>query len=337
MYIISQNTKQYKANLHSHSVLSDGKKTPEELKKMYKEKGYSVLSITDHEVPKNHSALSDDDFIMITGYEAYVRVNPNYVYDVYAKEIHMNFYAKEPQNEAIICYNKNAVKFIPDEDIKNYTLIGSQREREYSVQYINEYIKTAVENGYIVAYNHPYWSMESEEDVLKYEGFFSMEMCNYGSYLATRLEYNGALYDKMLLSGKAIACHGGDDNHNKYPEGSSEFDSFGVFTMIMPQSFTYDGIINAMEKGDMYCSMGPVFKEISVVGNKLHVECSPVQCITLHTGRKMPLHKRCNIDEEITSADFEIDDRAPFIRISACDKYGRAADTRGYFRHEFEK
>ena len=46
MYLISPDKKQYKANLHCHSVYSDGKKTPEELKEMYKEKGYSILSIT---------------------------------------------------------------------------------------------------------------------------------------------------------------------------------------------------------------------------------------------------------------------------------------------------
>ena len=98
MYLISPKQKQYKANLHSHSTLSDGKKTPEELKQMYKDQGYSILAITDHEVPKNHSKMNDKDFIMVTGYEVYVRTDPNYVYDVYAKEIHMNFFAKNPEN-----------------------------------------------------------------------------------------------------------------------------------------------------------------------------------------------------------------------------------------------
>ena len=69
MYLISPNQKQYKANLHCHSVLSDGKKTPEDLKQMYKNKGYSILAITDHETPKNHQYLNDDNFLTVTGYE----------------------------------------------------------------------------------------------------------------------------------------------------------------------------------------------------------------------------------------------------------------------------
>ena len=301
---------------------------------MYKNHGYSILSITDHEVPKNHSNLSDENFIMITGYEGYVRTRDDYVYDVYENEIHMNLFAKEPDNEALVCYYPPSCKYISKEDLKNYVKVGTERKREYTVDYINEYIKCANENGYLVAYNHPYWSMEKEEDVLKYEGFFSMEMCNYGSYLASRLEYNGNLYDKLILSGKKIFCHGGDDNHNKFPENSAEFDSFGVFTMICTDTFTYSGIINAMEKGNMYCSMGPVFKEISFENNKLHIECSDVQCITVYTGRKMPLHQRCKMDEAITIADFEIDDSAKFIRVSATDKYGNAADTRAFMRDE---
>ena len=59
MYLISPFKKQYKANLHSHSVFSDGAKTPEELKAAYQSQGYSVLAITDHETPKNHTYLSD--------------------------------------------------------------------------------------------------------------------------------------------------------------------------------------------------------------------------------------------------------------------------------------
>lgn len=331
MYLISPLKKQYKANLHCHSVFSDGKKTPYELKDMYKDKGYSILSITDHETPKNHSYLSDSDFLAITGYETYVRPNADCRYDVYDKEIHINLFARDPQNEAIVCYNSKYCKYITDEQKEKYKKVGSQRTREYSVEYINELIKTAKENGYIAAYNHPWWSMEPESDILSYEGFFSMEMCNYGSYLIGHLEYNAALYDKLLSGGKRIACHSADDNHNKAP---MEFDSFGAFTMIMPESFTYDSVINAMEKGEMYSSMGPEFKEVSIEGNKIHIECSEVEQIRVFTGSKMPKSKFAPENETITSADFEIDDRAKYVRVSIVDKNGRFADTRGFFRDE---
>ncbi|OGF52584.1 MAG: hypothetical protein A2497_00505 [Candidatus Firestonebacteria bacterium RifOxyC12_full_39_7] len=37
-----------KGNLHLHSTLSDGLKSPEELFKLYKAAGYDFLSLTDH-------------------------------------------------------------------------------------------------------------------------------------------------------------------------------------------------------------------------------------------------------------------------------------------------
>lgn len=49
-YLLPKSGSFYKANLHCHSTVSDGKLTPEELKKIYKEKGYSVIAYTDHDV-----------------------------------------------------------------------------------------------------------------------------------------------------------------------------------------------------------------------------------------------------------------------------------------------
>ncbi len=334
MYLISPNQKQYKANLHSHSVFSDGKKTPEELKEMYKNNGYSILAITDHETPKNHQYLNDDDFLAVTGYEVYIRNNNNASFNVYGKEIHLNLFAKNPDNETYICFNPKYCKYMSQDQIEKLVKKGSEKPREYSVEYINEFIKTAKENGYIVAYNHPWWSMEDEQDILAYDGFFSMEMCNYGAYLLSRLEYNAALYDKMLKKGKRIFCHSTDDNHNTYPDDSPMCDSFGGFTMIMPEDFTYESVIKAMENGQMYSSMGPVFKEISVDGDKVHIECSDVDRIMMFTGSKAPKSKFANHGETITSANFEIDPNFQYVRISAVDSCGRFADTRGYFKDE---
>jgi DNA polymerase III alpha subunit len=80
--LISSDKKQYKANLHCHSVLSDGCRTPEELKEMYRSRGYDILAITDHERPFQHQSLAEKDFIMLTGYECYIRPDPAGKYNV---------------------------------------------------------------------------------------------------------------------------------------------------------------------------------------------------------------------------------------------------------------
>ena len=68
-FLLPEKGKFYKANLHSHSTVSDGALTPDELKNRYKAKGYSVLAFTDHELIVDHSELDDTDFLTITGME----------------------------------------------------------------------------------------------------------------------------------------------------------------------------------------------------------------------------------------------------------------------------
>ena len=69
IYLLSEKKNRYKANLHCHSTVSDGCYTPEQLKRIYKERGYAILAITDHEVLVPHNELSDDDFLLLPGYE----------------------------------------------------------------------------------------------------------------------------------------------------------------------------------------------------------------------------------------------------------------------------
>lgn len=335
-YLISPDKKQYKANLHCHSNLSDGNLTPEALKELYKNNGYDILAITDHERPRCHQNLADPDFMILTGYECYIRPDKNARYNPFSEEVHLNLFARDPQNITMICYNEAFCKYLIRDNALGEIVsrVGSERPREYTKEYIDEYIRTAKENGYIVAYNHPYWSMEDEVNAMAHEGCFSMEICNYGSYVMNGLEYCGALYDKMLFHGRHIFCHGTDDNHNKYPVGHPECDSFGAFTMIMPEQFTYDNVIGAMETGEMYASMGPLFKEVSIDGDKLHVECSEVAHIYAYNGGKTPGRLHAMPGETLTSADFVIDPRARYVRVSIQDAQGRWADTRGFFRDE---
>ena len=104
--------------------------------------------------------------------------------------------------------------------------------------------------------------------------------------------------------------------------------------MIMPETFTYGGVIAAMESGEMYASMGPLFKEVSIDGDKLHVECSEVSHIYLYNGGKRPGRLHAAPGESLTSGDFEIDKDARYIRVSIRDAQGCWADTRGFFRDE---
>lgn len=68
MIVFDGNRKLYKANLHLHTTLSDGRKTPEEARAIYKENGYDFLAITDHRKVTTQT-MTDGDLISIQSIE----------------------------------------------------------------------------------------------------------------------------------------------------------------------------------------------------------------------------------------------------------------------------
>lgn len=337
--LLSAEKKQYKANLHCHSTRSDGKLTPEELKAAYKERGYDILAITDHCNPCDHTAMSDPDFLMLTGYEAYIRPTDGKSCP-YKPEVHLNLFARDPHNLKYICYNRGFCKYIPEEEQENLDRVGSERPREYTTEYVNEFIRTAIENGYLVSYNHPFWSMESEERILSYENCFSLEMYNTGSYRVNGVENGEGIYDAMLRKGMRIGCHGGDDNHNKEPLDSPDSDSFLAHTMILADELEYGAVIDALDRKEFYASTGPRIEEIAVYeteeGKRVRVKCSPAKRVFLFMGSKSVKHATAPVGEVLTEVDLPLAKKARFIRVSVHDGEGGTANSRGFFPEEWE-
>ena len=330
---IAKDQPQYKANLHCHSVHSDGKLTPAELKAAYKDHGYSILAITDHEVPHDYSDMTEKDFLMLTGYEAYIRT-PDH--NVFSPEIHIGLLSKQPHNLKYINYDPKLCKYLTEEEQAKLEKVGTEGTRTYSVEYINSFVKTATENGYLCSYNHPAWSLEPYETISQYRGFFSMEMYNHSSNLINCMEYNAQLYNRLLREGKKLYVHSADDNHNKSPFDSPECDSFGGFTMILSRELTYPSVIEALEKGDFYSSMGPIIRELTFDGNHVHIETSPAKQITMLMGGKGTRRALGTLSEPVTCADFEIPSYPSHIRLNVVDFEGKCADTRAFFRDELE-
>jgi hypothetical protein len=325
---------QYKANLHCHTTLSDGHLTPEEVVAQYHDHGYSVLCITDHEYPCDHSNLSTPDFLMLTGYEAYIRPTADAKVDPFGPEIHMNLFAKDPHNTTFIAYDPNFVKYMPHELAEAQPQAGVTGPRHYNISYVNRFIRDAVASGYLVTYNHPVWSMEPESTILSYKGCFSLEIFNTSSQEISGCESNGALYDRLLRGGRRLYCHGSDDNHNARPMGDPGCDSFGSWTMILAPELTYDSVYHALENGDFYASTGPTITALHFDGKNVHLECSEAERVVMIASPKRTVRAYHPDHTPICSADFEIPDNAPYVRFSVFGANGTAAHTRAFFRDE---
>ncbi|MBO4366408.1 MAG: hypothetical protein J5843_01990 [Clostridia bacterium] len=338
--MIFLNERQYKANLHAHSTLSDGRKTPAELKELYKSRGYSVLAITDHERPHDHTAMTDPDFLLLTGYEVYIRPDPDGRYNRFAPEVHLNLLAKDPHNTDLICPHRPYIKYVPADEFPLLHTCGPDTPRAYTTEYINRFIRIAKEDGYLVTYNHPVWSMEDPERILSYEGIFSMEMSNFTSQTVGLPEYNGALYDWLLVKGKRLYTHAADDNHNAHPLDGPRCDSFGGMTYLCTEDgeLSYGGIIRALETGSFYASSGPqiLSLETDEAGTQVTVRTSPASSVVLMTGSKTPVLALPETPGGcVTEAVFPIHPAAPYFRVHVNGKDGGYADSRGYFRDEW--
>ena len=339
-YLLPNNKNVYKANLHCHSTLSDGKMTPEELAKAYYEHGYSVLSITDHEFFADHSDLNREDFLMLTGYELQL-VDPVRPRRQDQKCAHMCIISRDPHTMKHVLFNPDASDLRRlchiQEEIPGMEYVGEILcEKYYDVDLINEAARLANENGMLIAYNHPTWSLEGEETYTKLKGFYAMEVYNNDCFMNCGLdEYNPRVYDSMLRSGQRIACIATDDAHAGHPIGHPKCDLFGGWTNIFAESLSYENIIKALSDQDFYASTGPTIKECYYEDGKVYVRTDDVQSIALTTGGRRAESERAPYGETINEAVFTVQPGDHYIRITVKDVYGRPANTRGYFLDEF--
>ena len=68
-FLLPESGNYYKANLHCHTNISDGNRTPEEIKSAYKAHGYSIVAYTDHDVFIPHPELCDESFLALNSME----------------------------------------------------------------------------------------------------------------------------------------------------------------------------------------------------------------------------------------------------------------------------
>lgn len=214
--LLDEKQNKYKANLHCHSTVSDGRLTPEEIKKAYTEKGYSIVAYTDHDVLIAHDELNDENFLSFHGYEIEVTEDKS---GPEAKSTHLCLIQKDPRNLKQVCWHREKYLYSNTTLYKNKVIFDETKkdfERTYSPECVNEIIKEGRENGFFVTYNHPNWSGENAEIYNKYTGMHAIEICNYSCFNDGFDDYFPQAYDDLLRKGEKIYCISADDNHNVY-------------------------------------------------------------------------------------------------------------------------
>ena len=334
-YLLPEKGSFYKANLHCHTTVSDGRLTPEEVKRQYMEKGYSVIAYTDHDVLIAHPELAQEDFLPLNGFEMEVNENIDAPFK-FKKTCHMCFIALEPDNLVMPCYHRSEYLFANAVNYRDKVKFDESKPdyiREYNGECISDMMKQGRENGFFVTYNHPFWSLESYEQYMTYNNMNAMEICNYSCIASGHAEYNEKEYDFMLRGGKRIYCIATDDNHNAGKFGTREYDSFGGFTMIKADKLEYRTITNALESGNFYASQGPEIYDLWIEDNVVHITCSEADSIILSTENRAT-KIAYNEGEGLTGAEFYVEPDNKYFRLTITDSKGRHANTNAYFIDE---
>lgn len=173
----------YKTNLHTHTTLSDGDVNLPIRVKQYRNKGYHVLAITDHEKTNNVEGYSDANFLLISGMET-----------------HPSSGADVPYH--FVCINiPQSLSFAKDVNA-------------------TERIRQVKASGGEIIFAHPYWSGHTTKEMLAVDGYIAMEVYN-GDFNLTGKGYNSVQWDQLSNTGKIIPAVAADDVHHTEKAGQS--------------------------------------------------------------------------------------------------------------------
>ena len=314
-YLLPSKGRYYKANLHCHTVLSDGHLTAEEVKQAYMERGYSIVAFTDHRKYAWHRELDQEDFLAIAAYEVDINDFEKQAGDFSRlKTYHLNLYDTKPWENS----QQKAASILPE---RRYTDICS----------INGYIAKMREMGFLTCYNHPYWSLQTYDDYKDLRGLFAMEIYNHGCEHDGLYGFNPQVYDEMLRTGQRLYALATDDNHDTNPIGHPLNDSFGGFVQIAAQELTYPAVIEALRTGRFYWSQGPELKGVSIENGVLQVKTSPVEKIFVTVEGRDSYKAVVAPGESLIEAQFPLTGKEGWFRIQVRDSRGLFAGTNAYF------
>ena len=281
----------WRGNLHTHSTRSDGRRSPEEVCRAYREEGYDFMALTDHFMERYSWPLTDTipfrtpDFTTIIGAEIHTgRMEHGNGWHLVAVGLPFDFPPPTPDETG------------------------------------PELARRALDVGAYVAAAHPQWFGMSEGDMLALGPVHAIEIYNAGCYDDNDASESTYMLDQMLARGLRYTACATDDAHF-IPETR---DRMRGWVMVKSEALTPDAILNALKAGDYYSSTGPSIFDIQVIpGQKLYVRTSPTQRI--FALGVPPVYTSVG-GNGISEAEFDLSKwRSPFVRVLVRDNDERKA------------
>jgi predicted metal-dependent phosphoesterase TrpH len=287
----------WRGNLHTHSNLSDGALPLDDVVSRYKAVGYDFLMMSEHFTHHFNYPIADtrhlrgNDFTTILGAELHA-----------------------PVTSAGEWWHIVAAGLPLDFEPVKTGETGPQLA------------KRAAESGAFVGIAHPAWSQLTIEDGRALSFAHAVEIYNHGCAVECDRADGFYLLDQLLNEGhKHLSAFATDDAHFK------SADHFGGWVHVKAESLDPDVLLAALKRGDYYSSQGPQFHDISLNGQELTVECSPVDTIAVVCGIS---RTAVQIGRAITGATLNLkkledgwlmEKTSPWFRVVLIDNAGKRA------------
>lgn len=331
----------YKANLHTHTIFSDGALTPAQMKDEYRLRDYDVVAFSDHEIQLSHyDELADEQFLPLTAVEAeFKNIDDSETPKFLKKLYHMIYISPTPEVKYFPWPNRDIVWGRAKDYVQDEYQGDCPRDPEQEI--VNRGSRDAHEHGFLVTYCHPGWSVNRYPDYEKLEDLDFVEVYNSGCAISGRPgDESERPFDDLLSLGQHVAPTASDDSHSKGQVG------YGA-TYIKADELTYDSIFNSLKNKDCFASTGPRFEDISFDPETMTLEvcADPVEVISVTTNTRYkvskgkigaPLvdHMKCDISEFVEGVrKMDLFDQS-FIRVNLYGLGGKRAYSRGYFLTE---
>jgi hypothetical protein len=285
----------WRGNLHTHSTLSDGLRSPEAVCRFYETAGYDFLALTEHFLEQYGWPLVDTRQFRSEGFTTLI-----------GAELH----PAQDRMELGAPWHLLAV---------GLPLDFAQPPLEETGPALAQ---RALAAGAFVVAAHPQWYTMTDRDVTELGRIHALEIFNASASDDNDAAESAYLLDLLLARGQRLTACATDDAHFVL----NTRDRAAGWVMVRSERNSPEALLAALKAGEYYSSSGPEIYNLDVEpGERLRLRCSPAERIFLIGG---PAKYQTIGEQGITEAEFDL--RAwtsPYARVLVRDDAGRKAWT----------
>jgi len=278
--------KWYKGNFHCHTNVSDGALSVRDAVAEHRKRGYSVLTITDHEQTNDIAGLSDKSLLVINGME---------MHPVLPRVGHYH-----------IC---------------GVNLPGGYTSSRASRKAPQPCLNQAARAGAVNILAHPKEMSHTLDEFIHLKNLHGLEVWTSLSELEGHVGSSEDEWAAAMDAGVFLTAIGSDDTHWDPKHGWR--DVAAAWTMLKMSSLTVANVLKAITTGATYASGGPTIKDFryNADDNTVTVKCSASTIIDFKGPKGLRMSRFAPAGKSIRSFTCELPDPWPWVRAVVTDDH----------------